>query len=54
MLKKDTNKEAEWDLVIAPGRAEKNYWKDLWHYRELFYILRVIALGAEKITGRTS
>jgi lipopolysaccharide transport system permease protein len=39
MSKKDMNKEPEWDLVIAPGRAEKNYWKDLWRYRELFYIL---------------
>ena len=26
-------------LVIEPGRAEKNYWRDLWQYRELFYIL---------------
>lgn len=26
-------------IVIEPGRTEKNYWKDLWHYRELFYIL---------------
>lgn len=26
-------------LVIEPGRTEKNYWKDLWRYRELFYIL---------------
>ena len=39
MLKKDTDTNAEWDLVIAPGRAEKNYWKDLWRFRELFYIL---------------
>jgi lipopolysaccharide transport system permease protein len=39
MLKKDTNHNSEWDLVIAPGRAEKNYWKDLWRFRELFYIL---------------
>ena len=31
--------EKEWDLVIAPGRAEKNYWRDLWRFRELFYIL---------------
>ena len=29
----------EWDQVIEPGRAEKNYWKDIWRYRELFYIL---------------
>jgi lipopolysaccharide transport system permease protein len=26
-------------LVIEPGRAERNYWRDLWHYRELFLIL---------------
>jgi len=32
-------KQEEWDLVIEPGRSEKNYWKDLWRYRELFYIL---------------
>src|ERR1700758_2099821 len=27
------------ELVIEPGRIEKNYWGDLWRYRELFYIL---------------
>jgi lipopolysaccharide transport system permease protein len=27
------------ELVIESGRAEKNYWTDLWRYRELFYIL---------------
>jgi len=26
-------------LVLEPGRAEKNYWVDLWRYRELFLIL---------------
>jgi lipopolysaccharide transport system permease protein len=26
-------------LIIEPGRTEKNYWTDLWRYRELFYIL---------------
>lgn len=26
-------------LIIEPGRSEKNYWNDLWRYRELFYIL---------------
>ena len=32
-------KKEEFDLVIELGRTEKNYWKDLWRYRELFYIL---------------
>jgi lipopolysaccharide transport system permease protein len=27
------------ELVIEPGRAFTNYWRDLWRYRELFYIL---------------
>jgi lipopolysaccharide transport system permease protein len=27
------------EIVIERGRMEKNYWKDLWLYRELFYIL---------------
>ncbi len=26
-------------IIIEPGRTEKNYWKDLWLFRELFYIL---------------
>lgn len=26
-------------LVIEPGRAARNYWGDLWRYRELMYIL---------------
>ena len=26
-------------LVIEAGRAEKNYWSDLWRYRELFQVL---------------
>lgn len=25
--------------ILEPGRAEKNYWRDIWHYRELFFIL---------------
>ncbi len=29
----------EWDIVIGKNTAAKNYWKDLWRYRELFYIL---------------
>jgi len=27
------------ELIIEAGRTEKHYWKDLWRYRELFYIL---------------
>jgi lipopolysaccharide transport system permease protein len=30
---------AERVLVLEPGRAERNYWSDLWAYRELFAIL---------------
>jgi lipopolysaccharide transport system permease protein len=26
-------------IILEPGRVEKNYWADLWRYRELFYIL---------------
>ena len=26
-------------IIIRQGSTGKNYWKDLWHYRELFYIL---------------
>lgn len=26
-------------LILEHGRAERNYWSDLWHYRELFAIL---------------
>lgn len=32
-----TNSSGE--IIIEAGRAEKNYWKDIWRYRELFYIL---------------
>ena len=29
----------ERNLVLEPGRADRHYWADLWHYRELFAIL---------------
>jgi lipopolysaccharide transport system permease protein len=32
-----TNNSAE--LVIEAGRTERQYWKDIWHYRELFFFL---------------
>ncbi len=35
-----TKAESErFDLLIEAGRGEKNYWRDLWRYRELFYFL---------------
>jgi lipopolysaccharide transport system permease protein len=27
------------EIIIEAGRAEKNYWRDLWRYRELFQVL---------------
>jgi lipopolysaccharide transport system permease protein len=27
------------ELIIEPGRSTANYWRDLWRYRELLYIL---------------
>ena len=27
------------ELIIEAGRSERQYWKDLWNYRELFYFL---------------
>lgn len=35
----ETRGKNEWNLVIGKGHAAKNYWKDIWRYRELFYIL---------------
>jgi lipopolysaccharide transport system permease protein len=31
--------ESKPELVIEAGRTEKQYWQDLWRYRELFYFL---------------
>ena len=27
------------ELILEPGRAERNYWRDLWRFRELLYFL---------------
>jgi lipopolysaccharide transport system permease protein len=27
------------EIIIESGRSEKNYWHDLWRFKELFYIL---------------
>jgi lipopolysaccharide transport system permease protein len=26
-------------IVLERGRVEKNYWRDVWRYRELFQVL---------------
>jgi lipopolysaccharide transport system permease protein len=31
--------DAQPELIIEAGRAERQYWQDLWRYRELFYFL---------------
>ena len=28
-----------YELILEAGRAERNYWRDLWRYRELFQVL---------------
>ena len=33
------DKKPAYNLIIESGRTEKNYWADLYRYRELFYIL---------------
>lgn len=33
------DRAAERIVILEAGRAERNYWRDLWHYRELFAIL---------------
>jgi lipopolysaccharide transport system permease protein len=27
------------ELVIEPGKSVRNYWRDIWRYRELFYFM---------------
>ena len=38
MMTSKLNNE-DYDLIIESGHIQKNYWKDIWHYRELFYFL---------------
>ncbi len=33
------NNQMQPELTIEAGRTERQYWKDLWRYRELFYFL---------------
>ena len=29
----------QYELIIEPGRVERNYWRDIWRFRELLYFL---------------
>src|SRR5215467_7732037 len=31
--------DVAYELIIEPGRSDRQYWRDLWHYRELFQVL---------------
>ena len=35
----DLDQHTKYEIIIEPGRASKQYWRDLWYYRELFYFL---------------
>lgn len=35
----DENMDNSHEIIIEPGRITKQYWQDLWQYRELFYFL---------------
>ena len=35
----DSTTSSSPELILEAGRAERQYWRDLWRYRELFYIL---------------
>lgn len=35
----ETSADRPFETILEPGRAEQNYWRDLWRYRELFAVL---------------
>lgn len=35
----DTAKSADFDLWLEAGHTSRQYWRDLWRYRELFHVL---------------
>jgi lipopolysaccharide transport system permease protein len=35
----ETSSAHPMEIVLEAGRAERNYWRDLWRYRELFQVL---------------
>ena len=50
-----TRDPAQQWLILEPNRIEKQYWKDLWRYRELFAILAwrdITSCGNSRATSR--
>jgi lipopolysaccharide transport system permease protein len=39
LLKAISMRDPSAELVITAGRAQRQYWQDIWRYRELFYFL---------------
>ncbi|CAA9520133.1 MAG: O-antigen export system, permease protein [uncultured Sphingomonas sp.] len=38
-MRRRTTSAAAPETILEAGRAERNYWRDLWQYRELFQVL---------------
>ncbi|MHB8171611.1 MAG: ABC transporter permease [Thermincolia bacterium] len=38
-MNKPSDDSTNYQIIIEPGRGSEQYWRDLWHYRELFYFL---------------
>ena len=39
MINSYSNHTKQEIIILEPNRVEKNYWSDIWRYRELFFIL---------------
>lgn len=38
-ISRDTNTQPPTEIILEAGHTERQYWRDLWRYRELFLIL---------------
>jgi lipopolysaccharide transport system permease protein len=38
-MENSTRNNINWDIVIDSNKAHRQFWKDLWNYRELFYFI---------------
>jgi hypothetical protein len=58
-----TSQDQVVEVIIEAGRTERQYWRDLWHHRELFFFLawrdifvsyKQIAIGLQWIFKKAS